>query len=128
MQHLELVRRSEALLSVRDDVAEADLGQSSGEEGLRDRAEDSEHEALSDTSADSFEDEDEEPSTDEDFSRVRDFLITSKAYASLKDHLLVFVHKPDLRRIAKAIGNTAIRGSGKELHHNAPETVVKEIS
>lgn len=74
------------------------------------------------------EEENDEQPTDENLVRIRDLLLASKAYASLKDRLLDFAHQPHRLRITKAVGGKAVGESGKELDPEALRIAIEEIS
>ncbi|GAB7333710.1 hypothetical protein MBLNU13_g05249t1 [Cladosporium sp. NU13] len=92
----------------------ADLRRSSVVKGYHVHAKPSEHDAPSDASVNSTDEEetDEQPT---EFTRIRDFLIKSKAYAAVQDRMLRFVHQPYQLRISKAVGDEAFGESGKRV-------------
>lgn len=125
----ELVARSEALLHDKDNASHTQLDKSSSEKGRDDHVEPDEQDALSDASMDSADEvEDAEQSTDENLTRIRESLLASNAYASLKDRLLEFAHQPYQKRISNAVGADAIGEAGKALHSHDIEDLVEELS
>jgi hypothetical protein len=124
---LELLTRSEALLSKQDDATDTAFGRPANQKDRYAHAD--EDDALSDASVDSAdEEEDAEQLTDKNFTHLRDFLVTSKAYAALQDRLFRFAHQPYRLRITEAVGDEAISESGKILSSQALEIVVEELS
>jgi hypothetical protein len=125
----ELVTRSKALIDdetktshVRHDKAVE------GEEGrallgLHDR------DSSSDASVDSAEEDDgNELEIDQKLTQVREFLLDSHAYASLKSRLMDFAHHPYEMRISMAIGDTVVGESGDILRPESLRRIAKEIS
>lgn len=117
----ELVTRSEALNNSPNEASAVKIH--------RVHAEPSEEDAASDASVDSADedDEDEQP-TDENLTRIRDFLLASKAYVHLKDRLVTFAHQPYGLRISRAFGGKAFGDSGRELDPRPLKAAVEEIS
>ena len=70
----------------------------------------------------------EQQTDDEDFTRIRDFILASHAYASFRARLMAFAHEPYWRRVDKAVGDRAIGDSGKMLHTEDLGLVVEELS
>jgi hypothetical protein len=83
----------------------------------------------SDVSVDSAEKDDGNGlKVDQELTQVRDFLLDSEAYASLKSRLLDFAHHPYESRISMAIGDTVIGESGDVLHPDSLKLMVQETS
>jgi hypothetical protein len=83
----------------------------------------------SDVSVDSAEEDDGNGlKVDQELTQVRDFLLDSEAYASLKSRLLDFAHHPYESRISMAIGDTVIGESGHVLHPDSLMLMVQELS
>jgi hypothetical protein len=91
--------------------------------GLDDR------DSSSDASVDSAEEDDgNELEFDHKLTQVREFLLDSHAYASLKSRLMDFAHYPYETRISMAIGETALGESGAILRPESLRLMANEIS
>jgi hypothetical protein len=125
----ELVTRSKALVGDETDSSHIRHDKTvDGEEGrallgLDDR------DSSSDASVDSAEEDDgSELEFDHKLTQVREFLLDSHAYASLKSRLMDFAHHSYETRISMAIGETALGESGVILRPESLRLMANEIS
>lgn len=124
-----LVERMAALLDSGKGIAHVPRDKLLDDKDLYRHAASDDQGLASDASVDSADEEDDdELKGDQELTQVREFLLESEAYSSLKSRLLDFAHQPYDMRVSEAIGNTAIDESGNTLHPDDLKLIVEEIS